>query len=126
MGLMAPRKRNDPVRLLGRRILLLVLFVGVIFGSIGVWNAYRKERESATLRDEAQRQLSDLSKRQDQLHTDIANLQTDRGKEAILRQQYALASKGEDVIVIVDQAQAEPQATSSAFADWFHHTFPWW
>ncbi|MBI4087998.1 hypothetical protein HY418_01275 [Candidatus Kaiserbacteria bacterium] len=125
---MAPRgQRGDPVRLLGRRLLLMVLFAIAVAGIFGVWNTYQKEREAALLNHEAQAQASDLSEREAQLEKDITNLQTDRGKEAVLRQQYALAARGERVIVIVDQlAQPAPTASSSAFVEWLHKTFPWW
>lgn len=121
------RQRGDPVRLLGRRLLLAALLGLAIFGLFGVWNTYQKERESAMLDKEAQAQASDLVEREGKLTNDITELQTDRGKEEALREQYALAAKGEHVIVIVDQpAQAAPTASSSAFVEWLHKTFPWW
>jgi cell division protein FtsB len=123
---MAIRPRNDPVRLFWRRLLLLGLFVLVVASALGVWSAYGKEQESAQLRHDAEAQLQDLTTRQAQLQTDIGKLQTDRGKEEVLREQYALAGKGEGLIVIVDPTPTEPVATSSAFAQWLHKTFPWW
>jgi cell division protein FtsB len=123
----ALRQRNEPVRLLGRRLLLGALFILVVIAAFGVWNVYEKERESAALKEQAQSQLSDLAHRQTQLNSDIATLQTGRGKEAALRQEYALAAKGEGLIIIIDPASGTPvQATSSAFVQWLHKTFPWW
>ncbi len=104
---MAIRPRNDPVRLLGRRLLIAALFALVIVAGVGVWNAYRKERDSALMRDEAQARLRDLSGRQDELTSDIAKLETARGKEEVLRDQYALAAKGEKLIVIVNPSTSE-------------------
>lgn len=105
----------------------MVLFAIAVAGVFGVWNTYQKEQEAALLNQEAQAQASDLFEREAQLEKDITNLQTDRGKEAVLRQQYALAARGERVIVIVDQpAQTAPTASSSAFIEWLHKTFPWW
>lgn len=123
---MAIRPRNDPVRLFGRRLLLLTLFVLVVAAMTGAWNAYRKERESSALRTQAEAQLADLSKRQGALNADIAMLQTERGKEAVLRSQYALAGRGEEVVVIVNATNTQVHATSSAFAGWLHKVFPWW
>lgn len=121
------RPRNDPVRLFWRRMAILGLFALVIFAASGVWNAYQKERESGALRAQAQTQLNDLTSQQNELNSDINKLQTERGKEAVLRQQYALAAKGEGVIVIVDPSTpTQATATSSAFAEWLHNTFPWW
>lgn len=121
------RPRNDPVRLFWRRMAILALCALVVLAASGAWNAYQKERESGALRAEAQAQLQDLISQQDKLNSDIDELQTERGKEAVLRQQYALAGAGERMIVIVDSsASAEQATTSSAFAQWLHNTFPWW
>lgn len=106
--------------------MLVGFFVLVVAAGSGVWNAYHKQKESAALRAQAEAQLSDLTKRQAQLNSDIAKLETDRGKEEVLRDQYALAAKGEGLIVIVSPTTTETQATSSAFAQWLHNAFPWW
>jgi len=123
---MAIRSRNDPVRLFGRRLILFALFVIIVFSVAGVWSAYKKERESRALRQEAEMQLGDLSKRQAQLDVDIASLETDRGKEQVLREQYALAARGEGLIVIVDTPPVAPARATSSLVDWLKKTFTWW
>ena len=121
------KNRNEPVRLLGRRFLLVGLLGLAIIGIIGVINTYQKERESAALEKEAVAQATDLTQREAQLQNDVSELQTDRGREGALREQYALAAEGEQVIVIVDRpSQVVPTASSSAFVIWLHKTFPWW
>ncbi len=123
---MAIRQRNDPVRLFGRRLVLLALFGLIIVASLGAWSAYKKERESHVLRQEAEMQLGDLSKRQEQLDTDIASLETDRGKEQVLREQYALAARGEGLIVIVDTPPVAPAEETSSVLEWLRKAIPWW
>ncbi|MBI5457935.1 hypothetical protein HY971_04400 [Candidatus Kaiserbacteria bacterium] len=123
---MAIRSRNDPVRLFGRRLLLLALLGVIVVAALGAWNAYGKERESRALREQAEMQLSDLSKRQAQLESDIANLETDRGKEQVLREQYALAARGEGLIVIVDAPKATPTQATSSVLEWLRKALPWW
>ena len=122
---MAIRQRNDPVRLFGKRLIVLGLLALVVLAIGGVWNAYQKERESAALRTRAEVQLDDLTKRHAQLSSDIANLQTDRGREEVLREQYALAAQGEGLIVIVEP-QAEPAHATSTFMDKLRKAFRWW
>lgn len=120
------RDRHNPVRLFGRRLLILGLIVLVVLGISGVWSAYKKEKASSALRAEAEVQLADLATRQSQLNADIANLGSDRGKEEALREQYALAAKGEKLIIIVDpHASGEVHATSSLM-QWIKKTFSWW
>lgn len=120
------RPRNDPVRLFGRRLILLGLSALIVLSAMGVWSAYQKEKESRLLRKEAEMQLGDLSQRQEQLDADIANLETDRGKEQVLREQYALAARGEGLIVIVDTPPVAPTRATSSLVDWLKRTFTWW
>jgi hypothetical protein len=123
---MAIRKRNDPVRLLGSRALLAGLFVLVALAGWGTWGAYQKDRESTALRTQAQVQLKDLSSQKTQLDSDIAILQTNRGKEALLRAQYALARAGEQEIIIVDPAASAPVQATSTFMDTLKKALWWW
>ncbi len=121
------RDKQKPVRLFLRRAALAALFLVVIFASLGVWSVYKKERESAQLRQENEQQLADLTNRQAALQKRINELGTDRGKEEILREQYSLGDQGEGMIVIVDptETSAPSQATSTPFT-WLHKTFSWW
>ena len=123
---MAIRQRNDPVRLFGKRLILLVLLALVALAAGAVWSAYEKERESAMLRMQAEVQLDDFSKRQAQLNTDIADLQTDRGREEVLREQYALAAQGEGLIVIVEPQNATPTKATSTMFEKIKRAFTWW
>ena len=123
---MAIRYRNDPVRLFGRRLVLVSLLIGVGIAFWGAWGAYAKERESRALREQAEAQLHDLQERETRLDTDIANLRTDRGMEGVLREQYALAAAGEQLIVIVDPKKTEPIRTTSSVMEWVHKILPWW
>ena len=123
---MAVRLRNDPVRILWRRLLIFGLLVLVGIGVGGVWNAYEKASESKALRAQAQMQLEDLVERQTKLNSGIADLETDRGREEVLREQYALAAKGEGLIIIVDTPPLVPTEETSSLLEWLKKTFTWW
>jgi cell division protein FtsB len=121
------RQRRDPVRIFMRRLALLGLFILVIVAASGVWSIYRKDQESIVLKEQAQAQLADLSTQQAQLNASIAELQTERGKEAALRQQYSVGDPGEGMIMIVEPAAATPIATTTTpFQAWLHSAFSWW
>jgi cell division protein FtsB len=121
------RWRNNPAHLLIRRILLVALLAVIVWAILGVWQTYQKEQESASLRMRAENQLADLALREKQLQTSIAKLGTTRGVEEVLRQEYAIAGKGEGLIVIVDEPPpASTTATSSFLGGWLHKAFPWW
>lgn len=104
-------------------VLLLAL---IIFGAAGVWSAYGKERESASLRLQSQAALRDLTLQEAQLRQNIVTLQSARGKEAALREQYAVGQKGEQLIVIVDPATTTPIATSTSLIQRIEDAFSWW
>ena len=114
------------MKLFGRRLLLVCLLVITLALASGVWNIARKARESALLKRQAQAQLADLQQREGQLTSDIEKLKTDRGKEEALRQQYALAAKGESMIVIVDPEPTTSTVASSSVMQRIVDFFSWW
>lgn len=115
-------QQHDPVRLLWRRLgaVLLLLLIALLLR--GVWGVYVKERESRVLRLEAEGQLTDLERRENELRADIAELKTDRGIEEELRERYDLAREGEGVVVLVDPPEPEPELRPTRFQkvkEWF-------
>lgn len=120
------RQRNNPVRLFGKRLLIVALLLLTVTVAWSVWKAYQKEHESGMLRAEAELQLADFAERQTQLTDDIASLQTERGMEEVLREQYALAARGEGLIVIVEQPEATPVEATSTVFERIKRAFRWW
>ena len=117
-------QRRDPMRLMWRRLLALVLLVLVAIAARGVWGVYQKSQDSHVLKTEAQAKLDDLQAREQELRTDISNLKSDRGVEAELRERYNLAAAGESVIIIVDPPAAAPEPKPSPFQR-FKSMFSW-
>lgn len=118
-------QRQAATRLFLRRLGLLALFALVVFAASGVWGVYRKERESAERRTEAETARADLEEREGQLSADIERLKSDRGLEETLREQYGLAERGEQLIVIVDSAATSIHGTSTR-RGLFRRIFRWW
>lgn len=113
-------QHRDPVRLMWRRVLLVVL-TGVLLASLGaVWSVYGKRQESAQLRAQAETRLHDLQARNDALTAAISTLDSDRGQEEVLRDTYDVGRPGEGLIVIVDQKGSTSTDTSAAASR------PWW
>lgn len=125
MALWTRSRRRDAAKLLFRRLVMLVLLALVFLGSSSVWKVYEKERESKKLRLRAEAEQEDLLIRQAKLKADLGDLRTDRGIEETLREQYALAERGEGLIVIVDPpAPASAEATST-LQGLFERVFKW-
>ena len=116
------QQRRDPMRLMWRRLLALGLFILVIIALRGVWGVYEKSNDSYALKMEAEAKLEELQKRESELRADIANLRSEKGVEAELRERYDLAAEGEGVVVIVDPPSAtkEPRQTKmQQIRNWF-------
>lgn len=119
-------KKHDPIRLLWQRLGILALLIILLIALSGVWDVYQKERESRVLRDQSEREASDLSQQVEDLHQNIAKLQTTRGKEELLREQYNVGKHGEQLIIIVDPEQPEPIEATSTLLRWVHKFLPFW
>lgn len=110
------------MRLMWRRVLAVVLLLILAIAMRGVWGVYKKSQESRELKIEAEATLNDLQTREKELRADIANLKSDRGVEAELRERYDLAKEGESVVVIVDPPAPTPEpkpTTFQKFKSWF-------
>jgi cell division protein FtsB len=120
------KDRKDPARLFTRRVGIAALVLLVVFAAAAVWNVYEKERESRALRLQVEGQLEDLRAREAKLNVDIAKLETDRGLEEALRDQYEVAKAGERLLIIVEPATAAPARATSSVLQWFRDTFFSW
>ena len=119
---MAIKQGSESVRLLWKRAGMLALLLVLIGSLFAVWGVWHKKDESAVLRRNAEAELADLQGREAKLTADIGMLQTDRGKEAELRQDYDVGAPGEHLVVIVNQsATPTPHATTTLerIASWF-------
>jgi cell division protein FtsB len=116
------QQRRDPTRLMWRRVIAIILLLVIALAVRGVWGAYNKSQDSYVLKVEAQAKLNDLEKREYELRADIANLRSEKGVEAELRERYDLAKDGEGVVVIVDPPAPPPEpkpTTFQRFKSWF-------
>lgn len=121
----AVRQRNDPARLLWRRLGLLALLALVCFAGWSVWGAWQKDQESDALNQQSQAALATLTAQHTTLQQNITQLQSPRGREAALRQEYAVGAQGEGMIVIVD-ASSTPPPPPPTFLDKLKSAFSWW
>jgi hypothetical protein len=114
-------QRTDPIRLLWRRVLLLVLFLVLLAAAWALWGIWGKQQESLAMRRSAEGHLHDLQGQYAALQDKVDGLKTERGQEGVLRDTYDVGKPGEGLIVIVDDKSAAAQASSTT-----QHTKPWW
>jgi cell division protein FtsB len=88
---------------------LAVLMLLFLAGAMGrsVWGVYGKSREAYGHRGTAQRQLDELQARAAFLETELAQLETDEGVEALIREKFPVVKPGEEVIVVTDEASSD-------------------
>lgn len=123
---MAIRSRDNPTKLLWRRLMLLGVFALFVFGSWSVWGAWRKDVESAALNRQSQAALADLTQQQSQLQINIQELQSERGREAALRQAYGVGKAGEREIIIVDPSHPQPATSTPSVFESIKKALWWW
>ncbi len=105
----------------------VLVFLGVLllfftWGVIGFMGKMQVTRENKRL---AEAKVAELLKQKEKLSSEIANLQTDSGKEAIFRENFGLAKEGEGLIVIVDDKNAAKNKSknSTGFFSFFKNLF---
>lgn len=93
----------------GLLALLVLWLTWLLYGII------RKEEIARRAVAETKAELENLETRKEILNQNLAELNTERGHEATLRQTYGVAKPGEGVIIVVPPKEA----TSTP-------TLPWW
>lgn len=110
------QERNRLETGLGRRLIVVVLFLLSMMLGRSVWLIYSKFLASQAARDEALAAVASLETRAAELETKVKNLATPRGQEAEIRQKLPVVKEGEKVIVIIDETkddETEPTQTKS-------------
>lgn len=80
-----------------------------------IWGIARKEEIARNAVEETAAELATLKEREAVLAANVAELSTERGHEATLRQTYGVARPGEEVIIVVPPEE-EPEKVH----------VPWW
>ncbi|MEK7510952.1 MAG: hypothetical protein AAB582_01840 [Patescibacteria group bacterium] len=90
------RKKEISQYAIAASLVLAILWLSwLVFGII------RKEEVARKAVAETKHELATLEARKTALEANMAELNTDRGQEATLRQTYGVARPGEEVIIVV-------------------------
>lgn len=82
---------------------IVALFVVFVFVVHGAWNIHKKALIARAESEEALRILKDMEARSEELQESLAELKTSQGFEKELRQKFAVARPGEEVVIVVDE-----------------------
>jgi cell division protein FtsB len=120
-------KKND-YKFWHSPIALAFLFFIVLFFGYKIIDLIKIERETTEKKNLVLDQIEDLKKREVSLSSDISKLQTEEGKENIIREKYQVVKEGEKMVIIVDEnnkndSQLEQNKTDHGFFEWFKSVF---
>jgi cell division protein FtsB len=115
---MIRRKTLDTIKERMITALLILVLIWLIFQ---VYNIARKEEIARQAAHDAKRELELLEERKETLEENLAELETDRGQEATLRETYGVARPGEEVIIVVPDAGNEEKEG----LPWWRQVFSW-
>ena len=83
-------------------LILLFWLLSLLFGIV------KKEEIARHAAESAKRDMEALEKREQILSQNLKDLETERGREASLRETYGVALPGEEVIIVVEPEAEKP------------------
>ena len=117
-----PRKpKRSHTERIGEYVLaggLSVLFLVLLWA---VWGIAQKEEIARRAVDERKAELAVLNERKAVFEENLAELSTDRGQEATLRQNHGVARAGEEVIIVVPPKENELEP----HMPWYRRVLGW-
>ena len=96
-------------------VIASVLSLVIIWLLSLIWSIARKEEIARRTVNETQAELALMEEREKVLKGNLAELETERGQEATLRQTFGVAKPGEEVIIVVPPKELPPPPP-----------LPWW
>ncbi len=105
-------------RILYSRGFGLVLFVIVVLMAHRVWLIWQRSQVVKAGRDEMAAQVAALAAREAVLKSDLAALDSERGREAVIRQKFAVIKEGEGVVTVVTPPSATTSLASTSRTWW--------
>lgn len=106
-------------------VFIFCIFMLFLYNVIGL---IEKERETSHKKDLILEEIDILKEREASLGKDMAKLETEEGKEAIIREKYQVAKEGEKMVIIVDQKDQDvipekKEKVDHGFWNWLKEIF---
>ena len=112
-------------KLLYSKPTLIVLGFLVVWLSFNVFSMYKKERDTRLRRIEQREVLNELESREESLREEIERLSTERGIEEEVRSKFEVGKEGEEVVIIVDNPEAEDSNIKDLKKTFWQKVFSW-
>ncbi len=105
------RKNKKITNFLYTKPVLAVLTIVIVFFAISIFDIAKKSIDTKRNRDIAFARITELREKEMNLKADIAKLETESGREDIIRDKFRAVKEGEGLIVITDDPSAEAAPT---------------
>lgn len=121
--------KNNDYKFWHSPIALALLFCILVFFGYRIIDLIKVERETNYKKNLVLDQIEGLKKRESALSLDLSKIQTDEGKEEIIREKYQVAKEGEKMVIIVDESSKNDSSldkegkTEHGFFEWFKSVF---
>ena len=107
---------------------LFLLFLVLVFFGYNIIDLIKKERETANKKGIILDQINELKERENMFSNNILKLDSEEGKEAIIREKYQVAKAGEKMVIIVNEEEKnisspEIPKTDHSFLGWIKNIF---
>ena len=122
------KSKKNTYRFWHSPLALFLLFIVLIFFGYKIIYLIEKQRDTAHKKELLQNEISNLLTKESSLKRDISKLETDEGKEEIIRSKYQLIKDGEKMVTIVDEdnkndAVSETGLENHGFWNWIKRIF---
>jgi cell division protein FtsB len=117
-------KRNN-YRFWHSPIALIILFLILVIFGYKIIDLIQKNKETAHTKELILEKIDALQKKESSLMNDIARLETEEGKEEIIRSKYQVTKEGEKMLTIVDSnnVRIKDEKVSHGFWNWIKRIF---
>lgn len=96
--------------------------LGIVWALSLLWDIAGKEERARGGVGATEAQFAALAARENTLKRDLAELETTRGQEAVLRDALGVARPGEEVIIVVPEEETPPPPPKRS---WWQGWFDW-
>lgn len=100
-------------KVLYSRPILVVLVILILWIGVSVYERFTIEREMAQKLESRKEELEALKQRALTLESEVGHMQNDRGIEEELRSRFDVVKEGEQVVIILDDADVSKGSTTT-------------
>jgi len=120
-------KKSDFRKLIESWPSLVVMSLLLIFFAINIILFIGKMEEARKAKKIAEEKVAELHAKKDQLDTEISSLNTDKGKDELIREKFGLAKAGEGMVVVINEQKSEEktgnEGAENSFVSFFKRLF---